>query len=70
MPKLTVVTDREGNVVGTVRSAPVQTDQGELRFSAPKSDTHSYQEVEVTDELLSSAPDQLHARVAELIRPR
>ena len=70
MAKLTVVTDRGGNVVGTVRSDPVQTSEGELQFAAPTSDTHAYQEIEVSDELLSSEVDQLHAVVAELIRSK
>lgn len=70
MAKLTVVTDRGGNVVGTVRSDPLQTSQGELQFVAPTSDTHTYQEIEVPDELLSSGADQRHAAVAELIRSK
>jgi hypothetical protein len=70
MPKLTVITDINGKVMGTVRSDPVQTDQGELQFRVPRSDRHAYQEIEVPDELLSSEPDQLHARVAELIRAK
>lgn len=70
MAKLTVVTDRGGNVVGTVRSDPVQTDDGEIQFAAPTSDTHTYQEIEVSDELLSSGVDELHAVAAELIRTK
>jgi hypothetical protein len=64
MAKLIVVTDRAGNVVGAVRSDSVQTDDGELRFYAPKSDKHSYQEIEVADELLRADPGQLRVEVA------
>lgn len=70
MAKLTVVTDRGGNVVGTVRSDPVQTSEGQLQFAAPTSDTHTYLEIEVSDELLSSRVDELHAVAAELIRTK
>ena len=65
-----MVTNRSGNVVGTVRSDPVQTSEGELQFAAPTSDTHTYQEIEVSDELLSSGMDELHAVAAELIRTK
>jgi len=67
MPRLTVITDRAGNVVGAVRSDPVQTDDGELRFYAPKSDKHTYQEVEVADYLLRAEPGQIRAEVAKLV---
>lgn len=68
MPNITVITDNNDNVLGTVRSGPVETEQGMLQFRAPVSDKHVFHEVNVTDQLLSSAPDQLHAEVAKLIR--
>ena len=67
MARMTAVTDRAGNVVGAVRSDPVQTDDGELRFYAPKSDKHTYQEIEVPDELLRADPGQLHVEVARRV---
>lgn len=69
MPKLTVITDASGMVIGTVRSDPIQTSDGTLQFRAPVTDKHAYHEIDVTDELLTLAADQLHAEVANRIRP-
>jgi hypothetical protein len=67
MPKLTVLTDSSGKVIGTVRSDPVQTRQGTLQFHAPVTDKHTFHEIEVTAKLLELAPDELHAEVANHI---
>ena len=67
MPKLTVITDSNNKVLGTVRSDPVETGAGTQQFQAPVSDKQVFREIDAKEELLSLAPDQLHAEVAKLI---
>ena len=67
MPKIAAITDRKGTVIGTVRTDPVPTAQGTLSFHPPITNTHTFHEVEVTEELLRRTPDELHTEIAKLI---
>jgi hypothetical protein len=70
MAKLFAVTDKEGNVLGTLRADAVQTEEGDTIQVAPDlvspeiSDKYQYVEVEVSEELLRAAPEDLHKEVA------
>jgi hypothetical protein len=66
MPKLTVITDTQGTVLGTVRSDPIQLEEAEesIQFTPVQSDEYRYHEIEVSDDLMQGSPEQIHAEVA------
>ena len=82
MPKVVVITDSEGRIVGSVRADPIETENGTLQFQMPTGKSAggtariqgpqggelTYQELDVPDELLDSTPDDLHRELALRIK--
>lgn len=64
MPKLAVITDREGRVLAAIRSDPFETATGPLEFQERPRERQTpeleYYHVEVSEELLRKSPEQLH----------
>lgn len=67
MPKLIVITDTQGKVLGTVRSDPIQvTESGDtIQFDPVERDEYKYREVEVADDLMKQSVERLHEEMAK-----
>ena len=70
MPKLIVITDTQGKVLGTVRSGPIQVtgSGGAIQFDPIKSDEYRYREVEVADDLMEQPVERLHEEVKKKLK--
>jgi hypothetical protein len=74
MPKVLVIKDSEGRVIGSVRADPIETESGTLQFEAPSARAEGgptqiqgqpvpelqYQERDVSEDLLAGPPEELH----------
>ena len=67
MPKVFVITDSEGRILGSVRGDPVETESGTIQFR-PHPTAHKYQEMELTEDLLSGSPEELHREFERRLR--
>jgi hypothetical protein len=64
-----VVTNEAGEVVGTVRTDPVQTDDGEITLSAHALEKgQKIHEVEIDEEFWQQDPEDLHQKLASRLK--
>ena len=69
MPKLAVITDLEGNILGTVRADPVKIGGGvTVQFHPSPSDKQKYHDVEVPESLLRKSAEDLHKELASKLK--
>jgi hypothetical protein len=82
MAKMIVITNASGNVVGSVRADPVETDIGIIQAQIPGRAAPSpayrqddqradfiYHEVDVPDELMGGSVENLHTALKQRISP-
>jgi len=82
MPKVIVITDTGGRVLGSVRADPIETESGTLQgenlgFQARPTGTDraaggpaaevQYHEIELSEDLLGSPAEDLHAELARRV---
>jgi hypothetical protein len=60
MPKLNVITNREGRILGSVRSDPIETEIGTVQFQRRPTPEVKYYELDVTEELLHQPAERVH----------
>ena len=77
MPKVAVITDAEGRVLGSVRADPIETDSGTIQFqSRPPADLADLRGEAQTTSLELELPEdfspieELHRELARRITPR
>jgi len=74
MAKLRVLTDSEGNVLGTVRTDPIETDSGTIQSEGrPPAESRDvaaidYRDLEVPDDLLERSPENLHMELRRRVQ--
>jgi hypothetical protein len=69
--KLNVVVDRQGNVLGVAQVGTMTTEDGEeIEFGMVPESGQIIHEVDVSDDLSSMSPDEIHLRVAEELADR
>ena len=80
MPKLIVITDAEGRILGSVRADPIETEAGTVQFQVPARadmrpgqaqadaiDEMKYHELEVPEQLLGGSVEELHKELRQRI---
>ena len=68
MAKLTVITNREGRVLGSIRTDLVKTDRGTMQFKARTSSEQKSHDLDVPDELLSKDVENLHRELERRLK--
>jgi hypothetical protein len=70
MARVIAITDEAGKLLGAVRTNPIKTDQGTLRFVQTKHAKHiqQYHELDVSDQLLTGSVDDLHDELQSKVR--
>ena len=60
MAKITVITDRDNRIIGSVRLDPVKSDGGTVQFRAKPSSQQKSYDLDIPDALLSGGVENLH----------
>jgi|SwirhirootsSR3_FD_contig_31_16207495_length_658_multi_5_in_0_out_0_2 hypothetical protein len=64
--KLTVITDKQGKVIGSARTG--KSDDGKIEFGVIPLPGQKHYEVDVPDQIKVEAPAELHKALAKLIK--
>jgi hypothetical protein len=70
MAKVTVITDRENRIVGSVRLDPVKTDGGLVQFQARPSSQQKSHDLEIPDALLGQGVEKLHKEFERMLKSK
>jgi hypothetical protein len=68
MAKVTVITNREGRVLGSIRTDPVKTDRGIMQFKARTSSEQKSHDLDIPDELLNQDVENLHRELERRLK--
>jgi hypothetical protein len=70
MAKVTVITDLENRIVGSVRLDPVKTDGGTIQFQAKPSSQQKSYDLDIPDALLSQGVENLHKEFERMLKAK
>jgi hypothetical protein len=68
MITMTVITDTEGNLVGSIRSDPIPYENTTIRFSPQPHPRYKHYDVEVDEGLLNQPVEHLHRELLSKVR--
>jgi hypothetical protein len=70
MAKVTVITDRNNRIVGSIRLDPVKIDGGTVQFRAKASSQQKSHDLEIPDGLLGQGIDNLHKEFERMLKSK
>lgn len=68
MAKIIVITDTQGNILGSVRSDPIEADGVMVQFQPVPDSRVEYHELDVSDSFLDGPVERLHAECGQRLR--